>query len=143
MEQRISFITLGVANLDLSEAFYTALGWTPSASGVPGQIVFFQMNGIVLGLFGRQDLADDAGLPNGPPQPFSGVTVSHNVRDEGEVETALAEAVAAGAKVLKPPHKAHWGGTIAYFADPDGHAWEICHNPFAPIAEDGSIQLKK
>lgn len=143
MEQRISFITLGVADLDRSEAFYKALGWTPSASGVPGQIVFFQMNGIVLGLFGRQDLADDAGLPNGQVQPFSGVTVSHNVRTAAEVETALAEAVAAGAKVLKAPHKAHWGGRIAYFADPDGHAWEVCYNPFAPIADDGSIQLKK
>ena len=143
MEQRISFITLGVADLDRSEAFYKGLGWTPSGSGVPGQIVFFQLNGIVLGLFGRQALADDAGLPNAPPAPFSGVTVSHNVRSEEAVETALAEAVAAGAKVLKNPHKAHWGGRIAYFADPDGHAWEICFNPFAPILEDGSIKLTK
>jgi hypothetical protein len=143
MEQRISFITLAVQDLARSEAFYAALGWTPSGSGVPGQIVFFQLNGIVLGLFGRQDLADDAGLPNSPSQPFSGVTISHNVRSEAEVETALAEAVAAGATVLKPPHKAHWGGRIAYFADPDGHAWEVCFNPFAPLAEDGSVRLGK
>jgi uncharacterized protein len=143
MEQRISFFTLGVADLDRSEAFYRALGWTPSGYGVAGKIVFFQLNGLVMALFGRADLAEDAGLPNSPPQPFSGMTVSHNVRAEPEVEAVMQMAIAAGATQLKAPHRAAWGGIVAYFADPDGHAWEVCFNPHARIADDGSVWLPR
>lgn len=143
MEQRLSFLTLGVADLARSQAFYEALGWTVSGYSVPGKIVFFQLNGIVFGLFGRADLAEDAGLPNSPPQPFSGITLSHNVRSEPEVETVMATAEAAGAKLLKAPHRADWGGVVAYFADPDGHAWEVCFNPHARIDEAGSVWLPR
>ena len=143
MEQRISFLTLGVADLDRAEAFYKALGWTPSSYGVAGEVVFFQLNGMVLGLWGRQNLADDAGLPNSPPQPFSGVSISHNVRTEPEVASVMEAVIAAGGTQLKAPHRAQWGGLIAYFADPDGHVWEICHNPHAHIDEAGSVWLPR
>jgi catechol 2,3-dioxygenase-like lactoylglutathione lyase family enzyme len=143
MEQRISFFTLGVSDLARSEAFYRRLGWTPSDYGVEGKIVFFQLNGLVMALFGRADLAQDAGLPESPPAPFSGITVSHNTRTEAEVETVIAQAAAAGATVLKPPHRADWGGIVAYFSDPDGHAWEVCYNPHAKIADDGSVWLPR
>ncbi len=141
MEQRVSFITLGVADLARSEAFYRALGWAPSKASVPGKIIFFQLNGIVFGLFGRQDLADDAGVPNTLPGAFSGVTLSHNVRSEAEVETVMATALAAGGAQTRAAHRADFGGLVAYFADPDGHHWEVCHNPFAVIADDGSVRF--
>ena len=143
MEQRISFFTLGVTDLARSQAFYEGLGWTASAYGVPGKIVFFQLNGLIMGLFGRADLAEDAGLPNSPPQAFSGVTISHNVRSEPEVESVMATAERAGATVLKGAHRAEWGGIVAYFADPDGHAWEVCFNPHARIDEAGSVWLPR
>ena len=141
MEQRVSFITLAVADLAISEAFYRALGWTPSSASVAGEIVFFQLNGVVFGLFGRQALADDAGVPNTLPGGFSGVTLSHNVRTEGEVDATLRTAIAAGATVTKAPHRASFGGIVAYFTDPDGHLWEVCFNPQALIAEDGAVRF--
>lgn len=143
MEQRLSFVTLGVADLDRSKAFYEALGWTASPVGEGMGIVFFQLNGIILGLFPRQELADDAGVANTPASGFSGVTLSHNSRKPEEAEAILAQAVAAGATVTKPMHKAFWGGHVAYFADPDGHNWEVCFNPGAVIAADGTVSFGK
>jgi uncharacterized protein len=139
MDQRVSFITLGVADLAASRDFYQRLGWTPSAASQEG-ITFFDLGGLVLGLFSREALAEDAHLPNSPPG-FSGVTLACNQRSEALVDAVLAEAVAAGAKLLKPAEKVFWGGYSGYFADLDGHVWEVAHNPFAPLDENGRVRL--
>ena len=140
MQQRLSFITLGVADLDRARAFYEALGWTASPYGEGKGIVFFQLGGLVLGLFPRDELAQDANVsPEG--SGFTGITLSHNVRSEAEVDAALAQAVAAGARLLKPGGRVFWGGYMGYFADPDGHNWEVCFNPQVPVLEDGSVKL--
>ena len=143
MEQRLSFVTLGVADLDRARAFYSALGWTPSRYGEGAGIVFFQLNGIVMGLFPRAELAADADLANTPPNGFGGITLSHNTRSRSEADAALAEAVAAGGRILKPLHETSWGGYVGYFADPDGHPWEICFNPDATIAADGAVSFQR
>ena len=141
MDQRISFLTLGVADLDRSKVFYEALGWTPSAHGAGQGVVFFQLNGVVLGLFPHAELAAETGLPNTPVTGFRGVTFSHNTRSEADVNLVLDQAVTIGGRLLKAPGRMPWGGYVAYFADPDGHVWEVCHNPDATIAEDGSVRL--
>jgi len=141
MEQRISFLTLGVADLDRSKAFYEALGWTASAYGAGAGVVFFQLNGMVLGLFPHGDLAADAGLEPSAVTGFRGVTISYNTRSEAEADTIVGQALAAGGTLLKAGNRASWGGYVAYFADPDGHAWEVCHNPQTTLGEDGAIRL--
>lgn len=139
MEQRISLVTLGVADLGESAAFYERLGWRRSSAGNE-EIVFFDAGGIVLALFARAALADDAGVsPDGGG--FAGVAVAHNVRVREEVDTVLAEAVAAGASLVKPATAVHWGGYSGYFADPDGHLWEVAWNPFFPLDVDGLVRL--
>ena len=143
MDQRISFLTLGVADLDRSKAFYQALGWTASAHGAGQGVVFFQLNGIVLGLFPHADLAAETDLPDTPVTGFRGVTFSHNTRSEADVNLVLDQAVTIGGRLLKAPGRMSWGGYVAYFADPDGHVWEVCHNPAATIAEDGSVRLPR
>lgn len=141
MDQRISFLTLGVADLDRSKAFYQALGWTASRHGAGAGVVFFQLNGMVLGLFPHDDLAADAGLEPRDASGFRGVTISYNTRLEAEVDATVGQALAAGGTLHKAGGRASWGGYVAYFADPDGHAWEVCHNPQVTIDEDGSIHL--
>lgn len=141
MEQRLSFLTLGVADLAASRAFYEALGWKASRYGEGAGIVFFQLNGIVFGLFGRADLAADAGLPDQDSAGFRGVTLSYNTRSAAEADDIIAQALAAGGRLLKAGHAASWGGYVAYFADPDGHAWEVCYNPHAHIGDDGAVRL--
>lgn len=140
MEQRLSFITLGVADLARSQAFYQALGWTPSSYGDGKGIVFFQLGGLVLALFPREELAEDANV-SAEGSGFSGITLSHNVRSEAEVDATLAEAVAAGARLLRPGSRVFWGGYMGYFADPDGHNWEVCFNPQVPVQDDGTVRL--
>jgi catechol 2,3-dioxygenase-like lactoylglutathione lyase family enzyme len=140
MEQRLSFITLGVADLDRSRAFYEALGWTASAYGDGKDIVFFQVGGLVLALIPREELAEDANV-SAEGSGFSGITLSHNVRSEAEVDATLAEAVAAGARLLRPGSRVFWGGYMGYFADPDGHNWEVCFNPQVPVQGDGTVRL--
>ena len=142
MEQRLSLITLGVANLPRSRRFYEdGLGWTPSSAS-QDSIVFFQLGGIGLALYGREALAEDAHLAeSGPTSGFGGITLAHNVRTREEVDAVLALAERAGGRILKPAQDVFWGGYSGYFADPDGHPWEVAWNPFAPLAEDGSLQL--
>jgi len=139
MEQRFSIITLGVADLELSRAFYQQLGWKPSAASSNG-IAFFQAGGAALALYPRAELAKDA---NVPPEShgFAGFTIAYNARTKEEVNVVIAAAEAAGARVLKPAQEAFWGGYSGYFADPDGFAWEVAWNPFFAIAENGSIVL--
>jgi predicted lactoylglutathione lyase len=138
MDQRVSFITLGVADLARARAFYERLGWKASPAS-QDSIVFFDLNGVVLGLFGRKDLADDAGVADGAAG-FSAVTLACNQRSEAEVDAVMKEAEAAGAKIVTPAEKVFWGGYRGYFTDPDGHIWEVAHNPFAPIDAEGRVK---
>ncbi|MGR3462045.1 MAG: VOC family protein [Roseovarius sp.] len=136
--QRVTLITLGVADLDRARAFYAALGWTPAAA--QDEVVFYQMNGLVLGLFGKSDLAADQGRP-GAALGTGAMTLAQNFPTEAEVDAAYDRALAAGAAPLKRPEKVFWGGYSGYFADPDGHVWELAMNPFWPLAPDGSLTL--
>lgn len=139
MEQRVSVVTLGVADLERARRFYErGLGWTPSFANE--EVVFFQAGPLVLSLFPLPALAADAGLTSGSPG-IGGVALAHNVRDPREVGSVLAEAAAAGGTILKPARKASWGGYSGYFADPDGHPWEVAFNPGWALDEDGRVRL--
>lgn len=139
---RLSIVTLGVADLARSIAFYEGLGWERRASSVPGVIAWFGLGATYLGLFPRDELAADADIVDPGPAPrFSGVALAMNLESDAEVERVMAEAEAAGATVLKPPHMAIFGGLSAYFADPDGHAWEVAHNPGFPLDVEGRITI--
>ena len=139
MKQNISFITLGVADLARSRAFYQALGWRESSASQDG-VAFFQAGSVVFGLFPRANLAEDAGVA-AAGSGFAGFALAHNVDSEAAVRALLDEAVAAGATLVRPADKVFWGGYRGYFADPDGFLWEVCHNPFMPLDADGSIRL--
>jgi len=139
MRQTISFITLGVRDLTRSRAFYRALGWQESGSS-EAAVAFFQVGSIAFALFGRDDLAADAGVP-AAGQGFAGFTLAHNVAREADVDATLQEAVAAGGTLVAAGNRAPWGGFRGYFADPDGFLWEVCHNPFFPLDEHGFVQL--
>jgi len=142
MEPRISVVTLGVANLHRARVFYEALGWSVAAEDVVGQIVTFNLSGMGLALFPVADLAEDAEvLPEVPA--FRGVTLAHNVRTREEVAPLLAEAEQAGGRIVKQSKDTDWGGHAGYFADPDGHLWEVCWNPHSPLAKDGSFQWQR
>lgn len=136
--QRVTLITLGVANLAASRAFYAQLGWI-EYSGTEG-VSFYQMHGAVLGLFGREALAADQGRP-GAALGTGAMTLAQNFATEAEVDAAYSAALAAGATGLKAPEKVFWGGYSGYWADPDGHVWEVAMNPFWPLAADGSLTL--
>lgn len=146
MEQRLSLITLGVADLARSRRFYEqGLGWTPSPASQEA-IAFYQLGGqtggMALALYGRDALAEDAHLAeSGPTSGFGGITLAHNVRSREAVDALMDRAAQAGARVLKPAQDVFWGGYSGYFADPDGHPWEVCWNPHFPLAEDGSLRL--
>jgi len=132
-------VTLGVADMAKARAFYETLGF--KASGQSNEhVTFFQAGGMIFGLYGRAALAADAGVDDSTPG-FSGVALAYNGRDKAEVDAVLAEAVAAGGTLIKEAEDVFWGGYSGYFADPDGHLWEVAWNPFFPIAEDGSISL--
>ncbi|GAA1216724.1 VOC family protein [Kitasatospora nipponensis] len=137
---RISIVTLGVADLARSSEFYAALGWERSAASSP-EIVWFRTADSALGLFPTAALAADAGIPEGGEPAFRGVTLAINLESAQAVDEALAVAVEAGASVVKPPATAHWGGYSGYFEDPDGHLWELAHNPFFPLSESGRLEL--
>lgn len=138
MEQRLSLITLGVADIARSRRFYETLGWRASDAS-QADVTFFQLGGIALSLWGRAELAEDAGVPDGGG--FGGVALAHNARSREEVAQILEQARAAGARILKPAHETVWGGYAGYFADPDGHPWEIAWNPHFPLRADGSLRL--
>jgi len=139
MEQRLSLVTLGVADLERARAFYEGgLGFARGTDDTG--IAFYQLPGIVLALFDRAALAADAGLPN-TPSGFGGVTLSHNVASPAEVDAVLAHAVAAGATLTRPASATDWGGYSGYFTDPDGHPWEVAHNPQWVVHADGRTTL--
>ncbi len=138
MEQRMSLVTLGVTDLPRALAFYDALGW--QATGPTDEVAFFQAGCHVVGLWTRSDLAHDSGVADGGG--WGGVTLAHNVRSPAEVDEVIAQARAAGATITREPAKAFWGGYSGVFVDPDGHPWEIAHNPGWSLAEDGSVRLE-
>lgn len=139
MEQRLSLITLGVADLDRSREFYERLGWRRSMAAAKG-VMFFQAGGMGLALYPRGELAKDATVsPEG--HGFSGISLAYNARSREEVDAVLAQVSATGAKILKPAEETFWGGYSGYFSDPDGFLWEVAWNPSFPIAPDGSIRI--
>lgn len=136
---RVTLITLGVADLAAARAFYARLGWVEHPQSQPS-IAFFQMHGAVLGLFGRDDLAADQGRA-GATLGTGAVTLAQNFATEAEVDAAFSAALTAGGTALKAPEKVFWGGYSGYWADPDGHVWEVAMNPFWTLAADGSLVL--
>ena len=138
MEQRLSVVTLGVTDLGRSRRFYEALGWTTGAAP-DDDVVFFQAAGIVLALWDRALLADDSAVEDAGG--WGGITLSHNVRSPAEADAVLEAARAAGATIARPGGATFWGGYSGVFVDPDGHPWEVAHNPRWTIGEDGSVTL--
>jgi catechol 2,3-dioxygenase-like lactoylglutathione lyase family enzyme len=139
MEQRLSLVTLGVSDLARARAFYEALGWSTGAEA-GDDVVFFQAGCMIVALWGRGQLAEDSGVVDG--QGWGGVTLAHNVRSPAEVDAVMAEAEAAGGTIARPAGETFWGGYAGVFVDPDGHPWEIAHNPHWTIREDGSVALR-
>lgn len=139
MKPGLSLITLGVSDVAKARAFYERLGYVASSHSNDG-VAFFDAGGVVLALFGRAALAKDAHLTDSATG-FAGISLARNVTDEAEVDRVMAEAVAAGARATKVATKTFWGGYAGYFADPDGHLWEVAHNPFWPLNADGRVQL--
>ncbi len=127
MKPRISIITLGVRDFETSVRFYEQGLGLPRMDSPP-EVAFFTLNGSWLGLYDRESLAEDAGVP-AEGTGFAGITIAHNVDSEAAVDELLEQAISAGAKLVKPAQKVFWGGYSGYFADPDGYLWEIAHNP--------------
>jgi uncharacterized protein len=138
MEQRLSLITLGVADLERARAFYEALGWRSPTDPSDG-VAFFQSPGMIVALWSRESLAEDSGVVDGGG--WGGVTLAHNVRSPAEVDAVLEEAERAGATITRPGAETFWGGYSGVFIDPDGHPWEVAHNPGWTIGDDGSITI--
>lgn len=138
VEQRVSLVTLGVADVNRARAFYERLGWEGQEVE---ETVFFQAGGIALVLWSREKLALDCGIEGEQADRFRGVALAQNVRSEADVEEIVAAAEQAGATVTRPPAKTFYGGYAGCFTDPDGHLWEIAYNPGFPLAEDGSITI--
>jgi predicted lactoylglutathione lyase len=138
VEQRLTLITLGAGDLARARAFYEALGWTTGA-GPHDEVVFFQTGGTVVALWDRAKLAEDTAVPD--TGGWGGITLAHNVRSPQEVDTVLSEAAAAGATIARPGAATFWGGYSGVFVDPEGHAWEVAHNPHWTLRDDGSVEL--
>ena len=138
MEPRISLITLGVADVDRARRFYEALGWRGDSPD--GEVVFIQAGPMVLALWGRDLLAADSGVTD-DPGGWGGITLAHNVRSPAEVDAVIAEAEAAGAAIARHGAPTEWGGYSAAFFDPDGHSWEVAHNPHWHLGADGGVTL--
>lgn len=138
MDQRLSLITLGVRDLARARRFYEALGWKSGAAPAD-DVVFFQANCMIVALWGRDQLEEDTAVEDGGG--WGGVTLAYNARSPAEVDSVLAEAEAAGATIARPGTETFWGGYSGVFVDPEGHPWEVAHNPSWSIAEDGSVRL--
>lgn len=138
MDQRVSLITLGAADLGRARRFYEALGWG-SAAKPDDDVVFFQARGMIIALWDRSQLAEDTAVSD--TGGWGGITLAHNVRSPQEVDAVLAEAEAAGADIRRPGAPTFWGGYSGVFTDPDGHAWEVAHNPGWTLGDDGSVSL--
>jgi catechol 2,3-dioxygenase-like lactoylglutathione lyase family enzyme len=142
MEQRMSLITLGVADLQRAVAFYEGvIGWKAAAS--PPGVVFFDLNGVVFALWPHDELAKDMGITADNIPAYRGYSLAHNVRSEEEVDEIFARLRTNGATIVKEPQKAFWGGYSGYFSDLDGHTWEIAYNPFWTIQKDGRVSMTK
>jgi catechol 2,3-dioxygenase-like lactoylglutathione lyase family enzyme len=139
MEQRISLITLGVADLARSRAFYEALGWRADPASTEG-IVYFDLGGTALALFARAALARGAVIED-EGAAFSGITLTYYVRRQEEIYDLLGQVKAAGGAVLKPAGKVPWGGYVGWFADPDGHPWEVAWSPNVRLDSAGRLRL--
>ena len=138
MDQRVSLITLGVRDLARARAFYEALGWKTGAAP-DDDVVFFQAGGMIVALWGRDRLAEDTGVED--PGGWGGITLAYNTRSPEEVDAVIEEARAAGARIAREGAATFWGGYSGLFVDPDGHPWEVAHNPHWTIADDGSVSL--
>jgi uncharacterized protein len=138
VEQRVSLVTLGVADLDRARSFYEGLGWS-SSGDVADDVVFFQAGGMVLALWDRAKLAEDSAVTDGGG--WGGVTLAYNVRSPEEVDVAIGEARGAGARIGREPGETFWGGYSGVFVDPDGHPWEVAHNPGWSLNADGSVTI--
>lgn len=131
MKPKLSLVTLGVSDLDRSRRFYEALGWEPQDWTPESKVVFFELNGVMLSLFGRDDLAEDVGVEATRSTGFSSITLAHNEPSIEDVDRAFNEFISAGATAVKAPQATAWGGYSGYVADPDGHLWEVAFNPFS------------
>jgi hypothetical protein len=138
MEQRVSLITLGVSDLARARRFYEALGWKTGAAPAD-DVVFFQTGGMIVALWGRDQLAEDSGVADGGG--WGGVTLAYNVRSPEEADAVIEEARRAGARIVREPAKTFWGGYSGVFVDPDGHPWEVAHNPSWTLDPNGSVRL--
>jgi catechol 2,3-dioxygenase-like lactoylglutathione lyase family enzyme len=138
LEQRLSLVTLGVADLARSRDFYEALGWQTGAAPAD-DVVFFQAGGMIVALWGRDQLAEDSGVEDSGG--WGGITLAYNARSPEEVDAVIAEADRAGAQIPRYGANTFWGGYSAVFVDPDGHPWEVAHNPHWTIENDGSVRL--
>ncbi len=138
MEQRVSLITLGVTDMDAAAGFYQALGWAKVDS--PDGVVAFDLIGQTLGLYPKAALAEDLGMDAADIGGFSGMTLGYNVATKEEVTPLLERVAAAGGRIVKPAQDVFWGGHHGYFADLDGHIWEVAHNPFSPLGQDGEFR---
>ena len=138
MEQRLSLVTLGVADLARARAFYETLGWATQAEP-DDDVVFFQAGGMIVALWGRGQLAEDTRVED--PGGWGGVTLAHNVGSPAQVDAVIEEARAAGAAIGREPAETFWGGYSGVFLDPDGHPWEVAHNPHWTLEPDGAVRL--
>ena len=141
MNQHLHLVTLGVRDYETSKRFYTEiLGWKPSSSSNE-EVTFLQAGGVVLSIFQREKLAEDA-LVDPEGNGFAGFTLAYNAQSEAEVDEIINSLKAKGVKILKEPQKVFWGGYNSYFADPDGNCWEVAYNPFFPFDENGNLKLE-
>jgi predicted lactoylglutathione lyase len=138
MEQRVSLITLGVADLQRSRSFYEQLGWRGQEME---ETVFFQAGGQVVVLWGRDKVAADAAIEDDGASGFGGIVLAHNVASREEVDRVVSAAASAGAEITKTPTETFYGGYAGFFADPDGHIWEVAHNPGFILGADGTLTL--
>ena len=138
MDQRLSVVTLGVSDLARARAFYEGLGWETRAEP-DDDVVFFQAGGMIVGLWDRARLAADSAVEDSPG--WGGITLAHNVGSPAEVDAVIGQARGAGAVIGREPAETFWGGYSGVFIDPDGHPWEVAHNPHWAIGDDGSVTL--
>jgi len=138
MDQRVSLVTLGVSDLARARTFYEALGWKSGAEPAD-DVVFFQAGSMIVALWGRQQLAEDSAVADGGA--WGGITLAYNVRSPAEADAVIEEARAAGARITREPAATFWGGYSGIFVDPDGHPWEVAHNPHWTVHDDGSVSL--
>jgi predicted lactoylglutathione lyase len=138
VEQRLSLVTLGVRDLERARRFYEALGWKSGAAPAD-DVVFFQAGSMIVALWGRDQLAEDTVVEDSGG--WGGITLAYNARSPAEVDAVLAEAEAAGASIPRAGAETFWGGYSGIFIEPDGHAWEVAHNPNWTIEDDGAVRL--